>query len=465
MFKRNFAKRITIGHSFVLLMVLLGTGWFLTHPGIEQSSELVWGVVFAGAAIGLFLTLLLGISLNHSTFKEISQMTEIATQYMRGDFSHKISVEGDEMLEGFARAMNRMRKTLKGSLFEAEGEKTKATAILENMAEGVIAVDQNKKILITNPSAHAIFQMKSDATHGRDLLEVVKSSQIDELMDKALKRGETITIEVGLPFAGNKVLRVNAVGMVGNKNGLRGILVCRDITKMRQLENMQREFVANVSHELKTPLTSIKGFAETLLNGANKDPEKSEKFLRLIEEDSNRLSRLIDDILELSKIESKGALLKYEALDISEEIEKGLTLFSNLISEKKIIIQNKLRYVTLPKIRADQDQLYQVLLNLLENGIKFNREGGSLVIDADKQGDFLLISVHDTGTGVPKEDIPRIFERFYRVDKARSRALGGTGLGLSIVKHIIEEHGGAVSCTSEMGKGSTFTLSIPLWRS
>jgi len=238
--------------------------------------------------------------------------------------------------------------------------------------------------------------------------------------------------------------------------------VLHDITEMRRLENLRKDFVANVSHELKTPLTSIKGFVETLLGGALRDGEHGTAFLKMMEEDAKRLERLIDDLLKLSEIESKEVPLKISPLDLKAEVESVLSTFQHQIEKKRIVVENQISEDPFPKVKADRDKLRQVLINLIDNGIKFNRDGGRIVLGAEvTEEKEIRISVEDSGIGIPKKDIPRIFERFFRVDKARSRELGGTGLGLAIAKHIIEAHGGTVSCASELGKGSTFSFTLP----
>jgi two-component system phosphate regulon sensor histidine kinase PhoR len=239
------------------------------------------------------------------------------------------------------------------------------------------------------------------------------------------------------------------------------ILVFHDITELRRLEKIRQDFVANVSHELRTPISSIKGYAETLLEGALEDKDNAKEFISIIYQDSNRLANLINDLLDLSKIESGKMKMNFIPLDPVSLIKRAVTVIENQAKAKSIAL--KLDFASdLPKIKADETRFSQVMINILDNAIKYSSEGGSATISAKVVNNALQIDISDTGIGISEKDLPRIFERFYRVDKARSRELGGTGLGLSIVKHIVSAHGGQVWVKSELGFGSTFSFTIPL---
>jgi two-component system phosphate regulon sensor histidine kinase PhoR len=256
-----------------------------------------------------------------------------------------------------------------------------------------------------------------------------------------------------------KVFQVNA-SPIFEKEAVSGcLMVIHDITEIRKLERIRSDFVANVSHELKTPLTSIKGFVETLLEGALEDKQNSKNFLKIIQEHANRLDNLINDLLALSYLESSQAELKKEELDLQELTDKVLAGFRAQLKKKQIEARNNLP----PKcfIQADRDKMEQVLTNLIDNAIKFNKEKGWINIDFQEMPHSKKVSIEDSGIGIPEKDVPRIFERFYRADKARSRQLGGTGLGLSIVKHIVELHAGSVGVESTEGLGSKFWFSLP----
>ena len=354
---------------------------------------------------------------------------------------------------------------LKSQLAGARQKADEITKILENMSDGVIAVNHAGEVMILNRSAEELFGIRREAVLDRSLIESVRNAKINEMASLAMEGRIKVEEEIQIEHPSFKILRVQAVGLPNGRNGICGVLVFHDVTEVRRLENIRREFVANVSHELKTPLTSIKGFIETLLSGAAKDPVRSESFLKIMEEDAERLSRLISDILELSQIESGEAPLAAEPLEFASEFEGALSGFQHRLDQKKISVENKITGRKLPKVSANPDRLRQVLVNLLDNAIKFNREGGKIILNADALGSHMRISIEDTGTGIPRDAVARVFERFFRVDKARSREQGGTGLGLSIVKHIVETHGGTVSCQSELGRGSTFSFTLPISQS
>jgi two-component system phosphate regulon sensor histidine kinase PhoR len=350
---------------------------------------------------------------------------------------------------------------LKRRISELEGEQVKVSAILKSMAEGVIAVDGAKRILLVNPAAESIFDIQGSRFLNRGLIEMARNQSLERMMDEAIEKQTVVSGEIEIHHPSNKILMANAVGVPKDEGTVSGILVLYDITEIRKLERLRQEFVANVSHELKTPLTSIKGFIETLLAGALKDHERAEAFLKMMEEDTERLNRLIGDLLELSKLESKEAALKIRPVDLTGELKKLIATFEPRFRENKISVVDQISGNSIPKVLADPDRLKQVLINLIDNAIKFNRPNGQIIFSAQPQNGKITVSIEDTGLGIPKESVPRVFERFFCVDKARARGLGGTGLGLSIVKHIIEVHGGDVWCESQVGKGSKFSFTLP----
>ncbi|MBI4358258.1 MAG: PAS domain-containing protein, partial [Candidatus Omnitrophica bacterium] len=307
--------------------------------------------------------------------------------------------------------------TQKTRVAELEDEKTKISAILENMTEGVLAVDRNKRVLFTNPSANDLFQIREGSGIGRYVLEIVRNPAIDQMIDQAIANQTIVTEEIELHYPKRKILRANAVGIPIRDGDLSGILVFYDITEIRNLERLRQEFVANVSHELKTPLTSIKGFIETLSSGALEDRERARHFIKLMEEDADRLTRLIGDLLELSQIESKEAALKLAPVDLKGEIEKLIAQFDSHLKAKRLSVETHLEN-GLPLLLADRDRLKQVLLNLFDNAVKFNKQRGKIIFHTESIGNQIQVSIEDTGLGIPKEAIPRIFERFFRVDKA-----------------------------------------------
>ncbi len=340
-----------------------------------------------------------------------------------------------------------------------EKEISSFRGILGSMIEGVIAMDKDTRVVSTNPAIEKIFNVSREGARGKLFLEVIPNNDILEIISSVLEKKEVISKELTLVWPLQRTFQINASPILG-KDSVNGcLLVIHDISQIRRLERVRSDFVANVSHELKTPLTSILGFVETLLEGALEDKENSRQFLKIIAEHAKRLDNLTNDLLSLSFLESQQAQLKKEKLSLQELTDKVLSGFRSQLKKKQIEARNRLPSGFI--VSADKNKIEQVLTNLIDNAIKFNKEKGWINIDLQDAYHGIKILVEDSGQGIPEKDIPRIFERFYRVDKARSRELGGTGLGLSIVKHVVELHGGSVSVESTEGLGSKFWFILP----
>lgn len=342
---------------------------------------------------------------------------------------------------------------------ELETQYNSLRIVLESMVEGVIAVAKDTRIISINYSVEKLFGIIKKEAEGKFFLEAIRNNDISEIINKVLQRKEVVSDELNLVWPIQGIFRINA-SPIFEDNTISGcLIVLHDITEIRKLEKMRSDFVANVSHELKTPLTSIKGFVETLLEGAQEDKENSRHFLEIIQDNANRLDNLVNDLLDLSYLESKEITLDRKEVDIGNLFDDTLGGFKSQLKNKSITVNNDLPSDLV--IKADRDKIGQVLTNLIDNAIKFNRKLGAIRIYCEDLDDKIKFFVEDSGIGIPPKDVPRIFERFYRVDKARSRELGGTGLGLSIVKHIIELHGGAVGVESSEGLGSKFYFCLP----
>ncbi len=337
---------------------------------------------------------------------------------------------------------------------------SKLEAVLGSMFDGVMVVDQNGNILLINQTLKDLWNVSRDPI-GHKPLEIIRNIEIQQITDTIL-RGETVMAsrELSVLVPEEKFLEVHATPVMRDGRVDGAVLVFHDITKLRHLERIRRDFVANVSHELRTPIATIKGYAETLLDGALDDKANAKDFIQIIYSDSDRLAILINDLLELSQIESGNMNLSLNECSLEMLINRAIKLLQPMLLDKSITIKFDVP-VDFPKLKVDETSIVQVFLNLIENAIKYNKPQGSITISAYKKDPAIVISISDTGIGIPEEDLPRIFERFYRVDKARSRQLGGTGLGLSIVKHIIQAHNGEMSVRSELGQGSTFTITLP----
>ena len=352
--------------------------------------------------------------------------------------------------------------TLQRRLSHLQAEAHDAHTILDSMVESVVALDLDGRMLWLNYSAQRLIGVAPDQAMGRRFTELFRSPDVEAVIQEALSRRQPSSREVRTSDLQERVIRFQAVPCEGDPRRATVVLVAHDVTEMRRLERLRREFVANVSHELKTPLTSIRSLVETLLGGALEDPAANRRFVSLIEQDTVRLTRLIDDLLELSQIESKATQLAQRPVNLRALLEDLRPRFAQRLQSRRVTLE-LLIAPDVPAVAGDDERLRQMFVNLLDNAIKFNTTNGQIRVSALADGAALRVRVEDTGIGIPPEDVPRIFERFYRVDKARSRELGGTGLGLSIVKHLVELHHGRIDVDSHVGHGSVFTLTLPLW--
>ena len=331
--------------------------------------------------------------------------------------------------------------------------------LFDSMLEGLLLLDRSRKIYLVNRAFKNLFGLKTEL-RGKTIVEALRLHELDELVQRVEAEQQVLDYEIKLPDLNERWLQVNAAvitNAAGERDGT--ILVFRDLTRLKQLERTREEFVANVSHELRTPLSLIKGYVETLLDGARDNPEVAERFLKIIERNANRLDLLIQDLLTISALESEKIKLNLQPVELHALAEKVLTDLNAKAENKNVELVNDVPELT---ANGDINRLDQVLANLVDNAIKYGRAQGRVIVGGKKRDDGALeIFVRDDGPGIPPEAIDRVFERFYRVDKARSRDQGGTGLGLSIVKHIVQAHGGEVRVESEPGKGATFFFTLP----
>ncbi len=334
-------------------------------------------------------------------------------------------------------------------------------ALFNSMSEGVLVLDGEGRVRLVNQALERLFGVTGDL-RGRTVMEALRLHQVQELVNQTLLKGQVDDFELELPgLDGNRSLQVNSAVVLGADGRQQGmILVCHDLTRLKQLENTRREFVANVSHELRTPLSMIKGYVETLIDGAKDKPEVAMKFLQTIEKHADRLTYLIEDLLAISRLESGQIVMNLQRTEPRGVVERVISDLETKAAAKPTRLVNEVPAEL--AANADADRLQQVLFNLVDNAIKYGRPGGSVVLRARRNDRKQLeLSVQDDGPGIPPEAQNRIFERFYRVDKARSRDAGGTGLGLAIVKHIVQSHSGAVWVESVPGQGATFFFTLP----
>lgn len=420
---------------------------------LRKTLGLAFVIVFVFA---LFISFLTSIFIS----KPIQKMSSVAQDIARGDYTKKINAVSRDEIGDLAQALNYMSEQIQLRVQEVVTGKLRLEAVLLSMFEGVMVIDTNSEIVLMNQPLKDFLNIRDEGT-GKKPLEIVRNIEIQELADKVLKRKIGVeSCQISILTPQEKVLLVHAASVVRDNEIEGAVLVFHDITALRQLEKIRQDFVANVSHELRTPVSTIKGYAETLLEGAWEDEKNSRDFLKIIYEDAERLAKLIEDLLDLSKIESGKLTLKRGKIDWEPLIQQCVTHFRNLIEAKSLSVKIDIAS-DLPLILADSGLITHVLMNLIDNAVKYTDETGKIRISVFRDITRVKVEVSDTGIGIPEEDIPRIFERFYRVEKARSRELGGTGLGLSIVKHIIQAHHGEVMVESILGKGSTFSFILP----
>jgi two-component system phosphate regulon sensor histidine kinase PhoR len=417
------------------------------------------------AVTGVFLALIAAVVvfiITRRITRPIEQMKKGAEEFASGDFSLKLSIPDSAEFAGLAVALNDMAEQLNARIQTVTAQRTEQEAILSSLREGVIALDQEERILYVNRTAAELLDVNSSQVRNRLMQAVVRGSELQRFISSRLSgeeyAAETVVLSGVKP---GQVLQVGGAELRDAAGRLAGlVVVLNDITRLQRLENMRRDFVANVSHELKTPIASIKGYVETLREGAMDDPQALVSFLDRLAHNAERLNAIVDDLLLLSRIEQDGeqGLVQHSDQSLRAIVESAITSCQDKADERQVtlalICQNDLT------VRANPTLLEQAVGNLLDNAIKYSDSGKTVEITVTREGDEAVIHVRDYGCGIEAEHLPRLFERFYRVDRARSRKLGGTGLGLAIVKHIVQTHGGSVVVESTPTLGSTFSIHL-----
>ncbi|MGM0548902.1 MAG: two-component system histidine kinase PnpS [Bacillota bacterium] len=401
------------------------------------------------------ITIILAWRLTKSIVKPLETVTSTAAKISKGDLSQRIPVRRyTSEIEKLAKMFNFMAAELEDKITEISQEKNRIEAILASMLDGVIAVNAEGEVTLINPAARRIFNIEAEKIRGKTLISSLFSHRIDMYLQRAFDKKEVISREIKYKNPEQKIIQATFIPLLAADKKLNGgVIVLTDITELRKLETVRNDFVANVSHELRTPLTSIIGYLDTLLESDIEDQDTRERFLQIIKEETDRLSNLINDLLNLSKIESQ--IFKLEADNFEKIVKKVVNLLSQKAKKQKLELNLEIDN-NLPLVYMVREQIKQVLINLIDNAIKYTAEGGKVEVKVKQEKDKIYFSVHDNGMGIPQADQERIFERFYRVDKARSRALGGTGIGLSIVRNIIKQHGSEIQLKSREGVGSEF---------
>ena len=427
---------------------------------INKQLKSIYYKILIGGLIVAAVAALVSLAVSHKISRPLEKLKKGAELFADGDLSHKLPVGNCQEIDAVAKAMNQMAGEIDERIRTISRQRNEHKAVLSSMAEAVLSVDSQQRLITLNSSAAEMMGVEISNAKGRTLQEIIRNPELQHFVNNSLAGDELIEDNIILQKDGvEHFLQAKSNALQDEQGQKIGVLVVlNDITRLRRLEQVRRDFVANVSHELKTPITSIKGFVETLLEGAMKNPEEANRFLDIIARQTNRMDAIIDDLLALSRIEQQAEKteIALEEGCIKNAAEAAIELCQGKAQAKRIGIE--LRCADDIVANMNIPLLEQAIVNLLDNAIKYSPSGSKIEIAAAKADEQISITVTDSGCGIDKESLPRLFERFFRVDKARSRKLGGTGLGLAIVKHIAQSHNGSVTVESKIGSGSTFTL-------
>ncbi|MCG3086151.1 PAS domain-containing protein [Anoxybacillus sp. LAT_35] len=431
----------------------------LSMDAIERVDEQIWLLLTLSLSIAFFIILLLGIKITNQYTKPIEAATKVAMELARGNYKARTYESREDETGMLSQSLNILARNLQEMVRTQEMQQDRLRALIENIGSGLILIDQRGYISLMNRAYKEMFHIDpSDYVH-RLYYEAFPYKEVIALVEEIFMTEVNVRKQMLLPIdIERKHFEVYGTPIIGTNDEWKGIIVVfHDITELKKLEQMRKDFVANVSHELKTPITSIKGFAETLLDGAMHDAKTLEYFLTIILKESERLQHLIQDLLDLSKIEQQGFTLNISVVDLHEVLKEVIVMLEAKANDKQITLECTSN-APLCYMYGDLHRLKQIFINLINNAIAYTPAGGRVTVYVEKDDKELHVHVSDTGIGIEQKEIPRIFERFYRVDKARSRNSGGTGLGLAIVKHLVEAHHGTISVKSEVGIGTTFTV-------
>lgn len=434
----------------------------ITTESIDNAISAIWTTLSAILFIILLVSVISAALLSYNITKPINRVINVTKRLQNKDYSARINADYSGEIGNLNTSVNALAASLQAHVNEIEESEKQLNSILSNLVSGVVLIDDKGFVDLTNHATERFLSKHTSKITGREYSYVFGPLGIDHLIETVIEDNVKRHDEAHIYFPEERILDVHIAPYYSQGWQQRGaIIVMHDITNIRRLEKMRSEFVANVSHELKTPITSVKGFAETLLSGDVPDKETSDQFLRIIYDESERLNRLITDLLELSKIEKQAMPLQITDVNVNEIINNSTQTISKFARDKNITLHLPDDSAEPVHVEADKDRLGQIVLNLVANAVNYTSDNGEIFINVEEHTSKIVIWVRDTGMGIPEESLDRLFERFYRVDQARSRHSGGTGLGLAIVKHLVESHDGKIFVKSMEGVGSTFTVELP----
>ncbi|EHR3850725.1 TPA: two-component system histidine kinase PnpS [Listeria monocytogenes] len=432
----------------------------ISLESVDTAVAKLWGNLALIFGIALVIIAAISVFIARKITRPVREIIEVSTDLANHKYDSRIHGKISGELQDLSISVNTLAESLETQMFEIKQNEQRLNAIVQNLVSGVMLINVDKQVIMTNRTMYQILG-ETEIT-GKPFYEVIKSFALSQLIEGTFESKTIKQKEIILYFPREMILDASVSPILGENGDITGIiLLLHDITQIRHLENVRSEFVTNVSHELKTPVTALKGFAETLLDGAMYDEVLLKKFLTIIKEESDRLHRLIMDILALSRIEQNPVAENVELVDVDEVIEQSARTIFEMATEKNIRVTIPEKTSSSVMVETNRDKLQQILINLLSNAINYTPVDGKVEVKLMEQEAEIIIEVTDNGIGIPAKDIDRVFERFYRVDKARSRHSGGTGLGLSIVKHLVENCGGRIEVESQEEVGSTFRVTLP----
>ncbi|MDG5471040.1 ATP-binding protein [Jeotgalibacillus sp. ET6] len=450
-----YAKSVAAGETAGLVIVAA------SFDELESVYRQIWTILGITLGAALLIIILLGSRITNQYTKPIESATKVAIELAKGNYRARTYEDRVDETGMLSNSINVLARNLQEMVTLQAIQQDRLQTLIENMGSGLIMIDRQGHIVLVNRTFLEFFRLQTDEVINKRYVDIISDKQVREVAEEVFMTEQRIRKQIHISSVLSKLhLEVYGAPIIGDGSVWQGIvLVFHDITELKKLEQMRKDFVANVSHEVKTPITSIKGFTETLLDGAMNDQEALESFLTIILKESDRLQDLIQDLLDLSKVEQQGFNLAVADVNITKLLQEVTAIMKQKADQKsmKIVLDGDQDLF----IEGDQDRLKQIFINLISNALTYSQPRGEIRLTVTDEKERILINVEDDGIGMEQNEIPRIFERFYRVDKARSRNSGGTGLGLAIVKHIVEVHHGDISVKSEPNKGTAFLITLP----
>ncbi|WNS81749.1 ATP-binding protein [Domibacillus sp. DTU_2020_1001157_1_SI_ALB_TIR_016] len=462
-YQTSLMRKMDVQYHWTPILTKTGEqeGYVIVSMRVDALDEIygqIWAILLTSLGLSLLLIILIGTKITTRYVKPIESAAMVAIELAKGNYRARTYETPPDEMGMLSTSINILARNLQEMMQAQEVHQNRLTTLIENIESGLLLIDDRGYIVMANRSFKKMYS--TGRIIKKRYYEVITQEDVIKIVEDVFMTEKNVRRQIKMTFGlEEKDIEVSGAPIIGTNDEWKGILVVyHDITEIKHLEQMRKDFVANVSHELKTPITSIKGFSETLLDGALNDPDAAKMFLEIIWKESGRMERLVADLLDLSKIEQKGLTLNLTAVPLKKLLSEVIVTLESRLEAKDIALQMNVSDHLV--IQGDEYRLKQVFVNLITNAILYTPKGGQIFVDASESDQMVNVKVSDTGIGIEKAELPRIFERFYRVDKARSRDSGGTGLGLAIVKHIMEAHHGKINVESKLNEGTTFTVSF-----